>query len=205
MYLRNLIEFLQLFKPIQNTEKIKPALGRPSPQGHRPNGAAARLALLAIRPSGPVRVAHPLGLVAHSRRTGEPWRTAAPAGCRRVGGATGCRVAWRTGRPHGGVEGDREWATGRSLHELQRRWNKGAGRKITARSKQRRERGEWGPDHGARLKGEGVLVEWWIGGPGSQHRPRIVGDGRRTAGVCATRDRGGKGRGASTRGPLWAR
>jgi hypothetical protein len=65
--------------------------------------------------------------------------------------------------------------------------------------------GEWGPDHGARLKGEGVLVEWWIGGPGSQHRPRTAGDGRRTAGVCATRDRGGEGRGASTRGPLWAR
>jgi hypothetical protein len=46
-------------------EKIKPVLDRPSAQGHKPNGAAAWLALLVIRLSGSVRVAQPLGLVAH--------------------------------------------------------------------------------------------------------------------------------------------
>jgi hypothetical protein len=35
------------------------ALGRPSAQGHRPNGVVARLALLATRPSGPVSMAQP--------------------------------------------------------------------------------------------------------------------------------------------------
>jgi hypothetical protein len=129
--------------------------------------------------------------------------TGRSCGCRRRPG--GRRAAWCTCIPHGGVRGDREWAAGRSLRELRRRWNEGAGRKIIARSKQRRERVEWGPGHGARSKGEGVLAERWMRGPSCQHRSGTTGGGRRTAGVCATRDRGGEGRGGPTRGPLWAR
>jgi hypothetical protein len=53
-------------------EKIKPVLDRPSAQGHRPNGAAARLALLVIRLSGSVRVAQPLGLVPIDEEQGSP-------------------------------------------------------------------------------------------------------------------------------------
>jgi hypothetical protein len=53
MYFRNLIEFLELFKPIRKRKRFKPALGRPLAQVHRPNGTVARLDLPAIRPCGP--------------------------------------------------------------------------------------------------------------------------------------------------------
>jgi hypothetical protein len=95
----------------------------------------------------------------------------------------GRRAARRTGGPHGGVGGNGEWGRGRSLHELWRRWNKGVGRKITARSKQRGEKGEWGPVHGARFKGEGALAKRWMGGwqpTPAQNRRRRAAHGRRT-------------------------
>jgi hypothetical protein len=76
-------------------------LGRPSAQGHRPNDSAAQLALRAKRPSGPVRVAQPLGLVAHNRGIGEPLHMAAPAGCQRVDGAAGTGRG-SISRPEGG-------------------------------------------------------------------------------------------------------
>jgi hypothetical protein len=64
----------------------------------------------------------------------------------------------------------------------------------------REKRGEWGPVHGARFKGEGALVERWMGGwhpAPAQNRQRWAAHGRRT---CYMRQ-GRRGK----RGPgLWA-
>jgi hypothetical protein len=71
MYFSNLIDFLELFKLIRKRKRLNRCLAGPR-----------SLAQWRGDPSGPVRVAQPLGLVAHSRGTWEPLRAAAPTGCR---------------------------------------------------------------------------------------------------------------------------